>query len=136
MVDILIEFIIEIAGEALFQIAIELGLELPLSHALRGARKARPLLAAIGIAIMGTASGMIGIRLFPHRLIKTSRWPGLSLVLAPLVAGIVMQLFGSRRRQHGREASSLATFWGGALFALCMSLIRWLTVGRIPNKPI
>jgi tellurite resistance protein TehA-like permease len=86
-------------------------------------------LVAAGIAIMGTVCGLICCRVLPHRLIKPAPWPGLSLVLAPLGAGMVMQVFGSWRRERGGKTSSLATFWGGALFAFCMAYVRWLIVG-------
>jgi hypothetical protein len=128
MIEFLFEFILEFLFETILQIAVELGWG-SIKHAMRKTRKANPILAAIGIAIIGAGLGLIGSGIFPNRLIKPSPWPGLSLVLAPIGAGTVMQLFGSWRRQRGGDPSSLATFWGGALFAFSMALVRWLIVG-------
>jgi hypothetical protein len=58
--------------------------------------------------------------------------PGVSLVLSPLSAGLVMKAFGDWRRRRGGDPSFLATFWGGALFAFSFALVRWLMVGRMP----
>ena len=56
--------------------------------------------------------------------------PGLSLVLAPLAAGGAMYLLGEGLRTLGRNPSRLATFYGGAIFASAMALVRWRLISR------
>jgi hypothetical protein len=41
-----------------------------------------------------------------------------------------MYLLGGQLRRLGRQASSIATFRGGALFAFAMALVRWWLIGR------
>jgi len=55
--------------------------------------------------------------------------PGISLVIARLVAGVCMHFLGEWRRRQDRKPTALATFTGGATFAFGMTLIRFLMVG-------
>ena len=65
---------------------------------------------------------------FPTHLLGSPLVPGASLVISPLLNGTLMHYYGSwhARRQLGR--SSVATFWGGALFAFGFALVRFVTV--------
>ena len=133
MLELIIELLVEAVFDVFLQVLCELALELgweSMTHALGKEKKANPLLAGLGIVVMGAGLGLIGGWVFPHRVIKPSSLPGLSLVLTPLGTGTIMQVFGSWRRRRGGEPSCLATFWGGALFAFSMALVRWLMVGR------
>jgi len=39
-----------------------------------------------------------------------------------------MEQYGQWREENGGERSFIATFWGGALFAFSMALVRFLWV--------
>jgi hypothetical protein len=54
----------------------------------------------------------------------------MSLVLSPIVTGLLMEAYGRWRTSRGGYPSFVATFWGGALFAFVMALVRYLSVGR------
>ena len=84
----------------------------------------------MGLAFAGAAAGVLSAWLLPHRLIAARAvLPGVSLLLAPLATGAAMHFLGKLQRRLGRSPGSLATFRGGALFALSMALIRWWLVG-------
>ena len=51
--------------------------------------------------------------------------PGTSLVLSPLICGLVMKALGDWRQEKGMKRTDIATFWGGALFAIAMAAVRF-----------
>jgi hypothetical protein len=61
-------------------------------------------------------------------LIAHAPVPGASLALSPLMTGVVMAFYGRWRSRRGHAISSASTFWGGALFAFGMALVRFLLV--------
>ncbi len=130
MLDALLELIFEFIVEFLFQIVIDVGFEC-FAENFRKHRSLPPLLAWIVIPLVGGLVGFFGSNMFPQRIFRGHEVPGISLLLAPLCTGMVMKLFGDWRRRNGRQPTTLATFWGGALFAFSMALVRWLRVGRV-----
>jgi hypothetical protein len=115
------ELILQIGAEAL----IELGLE-SMGESVRRRRRAHPVLALVGAAVMGGLAGVVTSLVWPTRLFQSGPLPGLSLLLSPLVTGLVMHQYGRWRKGKG---SYLATFWGGAVFAFDMALVRFVWVG-------
>ena len=133
MLEFLAELIVEVLGDIIFQVVFEVLMEFgfeSLSNVFQSRKKANPLLAASGLLLLGGALGLGFALLLPHRLVPTFRFPGLSLVLSPIGVGLLMHLFGTWRRKRGAVPTSLATFWGGAIFAFGMALVRWLMVGN------
>jgi len=94
----------------------------------RPGKRANPVLAGVGMILLGGVVGLGFALLVPHRLIATHRLPGLSMVLAPAAAGVVMGGYGAWRRRRGGRPPALATFWGGALFMFSAALVRWVIV--------
>jgi hypothetical protein len=124
-----IEFLIELAVELLFQ---GLG-ELVVESVARvfGAPFARrdqhhPIVAGISVLLLGALLGEVSCWVWPHRIVGPGPYPGLSLLISPLVNGLLADAFGAWRERHGRSRSYLATFWGGALFAFGMAGARFL----------
>jgi hypothetical protein len=87
-----------------------------------------PVLAALGMIIGGAIAGIITVVLVPQRIISTLSIRGISLALSPMITGLVMKGHGSWRENRGMKHSYFATFWGGALFAFRMALVRFLFV--------
>lgn len=129
MFDVLLELLFEFIVEFLFQIIVDIGFEC-LAENFRKKRSLPPILAFIIIPLVGGLVGLFWSNMFPQRILRGPEVPGISLVLAPLCTGGVMKLFGDWRRSRGHEPTTLATFWGGALFACSIALVRWLRVGR------
>jgi len=121
--EVFLEVVLQVLFEGLIEVAWE---------ALAGSKRktaVSPWLSGIALLMVGAAAGGVSAVVFPQRLTGILRVPGLSLILAPLVTGTVMQGFGNRRRSQGRTPSRLASFWGGAVFAFGMALVRFLIVG-------
>lgn len=134
MIDFLLELLVEVLVQALGDLIVELAWELGwanLRHAVRSKRRAHPALAVLGWAIIGAGCGAISALFLPHRLLPWQGRAGSSLLLAPLLTGAVMKLVGDHRREAGKDTTALATFWGGAIFALALSAARfWLVRAR------
>lgn len=125
----LLAVLLEILGEFLLELFVELAAE-SLGGRVKYRKERHPAISAVGLAVAGTAAGFLSTLLFPHPLMATRlTLPGASLVLAPPATGAVMHLMGTRLRSKRRTTTRLATFWGGALFAFSMALMRWWLVG-------
>jgi hypothetical protein len=130
MLDLLFELILQFVVEFFFQIIIELGFE-SVAEYFRRRPRLRRVIALILIPLFGGFVGLFLSNMIPERILPKPGVPGVSLILSPLAVGLVMQWFGDWRRSRGHEPTTLATFWGGALFAFSMALVRWLRVGRV-----
>jgi hypothetical protein len=95
--EILVELLAELLFELIGQIAIEFGWS-SIAHAFHGRRKANPVLAAVGILMLGAGVGLVVSFLMPGSLLPPSRVPALSLFVAPLIAGSIMKALGDWRR--------------------------------------
>ncbi|MGA2132008.1 MAG: hypothetical protein ABSH50_06940 [Bryobacteraceae bacterium] len=76
------------------------------------------------VVIIGSLAGFASSLIFPHPIMGQ----GAGLLVAPLGAGLAMHLFGAWRDRRGSYSSSLATFWGGALFGLAAAIVRFLVI--------
>jgi hypothetical protein len=125
LLGILGELLEQLIGEALIE-----GLWHLLGRPFEEPGRAHPLLAAIALVLIGGVMGLILWLAYPARLFTSGRIPGASLVLSPMLAGLVMHYYGRWRESRGSEPSYTATFLGGALFAFGMALVRFLLIGR------
>ena len=86
-----------------------------------------PPLAAFGYALFGVLAGVISLIFFPYRIVHRSKVPGLSLIVSPVIVGLLMSLTGSILRRQNKRVIRLESFWYGFAFALGMALWRfWL----------
>jgi hypothetical protein len=118
LLELLFEFVIQIIGEALF----ELGLH-SLAEPFR--KPPNPLLAALGYALFGASFGVISLWLFPHHMVVSSAWRLVNLLVTPVMAGVCMSLIGSWRAKRGQAVLRIDRFSYGFLFALCLALVRF-----------
>jgi hypothetical protein len=130
MLDALFELIFQFIVEFVFQILIELGFEC-VAEFFHRRPTLRTVVVLIFIPLLGAFVGLFLSNMIPERILPKPPVPGVSLFLSPLATGLVMKLFGDWRRRSGCQPTTLATFWGGALFAFSMALVRWLRVGRV-----
>jgi hypothetical protein len=118
------EIFLQIVGEAL----IELGFG-SIGESFRRRSRAHPVVAGVGVALLGGLTGVVASLIWPARLVRPGPLPGASLLMSPLITGLVMDRYGQWREDHRVERSYAATFWGGALFAFSMALVRFMWVG-------
>lgn len=118
------ELILELIGSFLFEVLTELALAFgweSLRDATGPRRRANPVLAALGLVLLGSMAGCGTVAVLPRRILPEGPVPGLALLLSPIGTGLVMRAYGRRVEARGREPSPLATFWGGAAFAFSAS---------------
>lgn len=134
MDDLIAQILLTLA-EAFLELLLEFAGEIIVELLLRGGRKlfARLLLAnqfmsVLLIALMGLALGLGSVRLFPHPLVHPSRFHGISLVISPLAAGLVMAQVGRLVRSRGSKPVAIESFGYGFVLALSMAFVRFLMV--------
>jgi len=119
--------------ELLLQVLVEIPLELGLSpvfEPLRERNRANPLYAFAGLLLLGALAGLLSSLVWPTRILRPFPVQGVSVLVSPILAGAVMEHYGQWREERGKPRSTMATFWGGALFAFSMALVRFMWVGR------
>jgi hypothetical protein len=130
ILEVLLQLLVEILLQIFAEVLFELGFA-SLAHSVRRGHSANPILAGLGLCIVGAVAGFISCWVFPEPLVRPARLlPGLSLVSAPLATGAAMHVYGSWRRERGGDPTLLATFWGGAIFACAMGLARAVCIAR------
>jgi hypothetical protein len=117
------EIFLQIVGEIL----IEFGFG-SIGDAFRRRSRAHPIVAGLGVVLLGGLAGVLTSLIWPTRLFRPGPLPGASLLVSPLITGLVMDRYGQWRADHGGARSYVATFWGGALFAFSMALVRFVWV--------
>jgi hypothetical protein len=125
--ELLLQLILEIAGQALFELLTAFGWE-SLRNSTRRERDSTPVLAVIGHLLAGLAAGVVSVLIVPRRLALPSPLPGVSLVLSPIGTGLVMQWIGELSHKPRSDRPALFSFQAGAIFAFGMSLIRFVCI--------
>ena len=122
---LLLRLLVEILWQFVLEVLVEFGL-LVAKHALKRPATRSALIAAVGLLLMGAGVGGASLLIWPDRLFPPGPIPGLSLFVGPLAVGVAMHAWGRYRRAKGRGTTSLATFFGGAAFALGTAVVRFL----------
>jgi hypothetical protein len=121
--EIFLEALFELAGEAVLDLALR-----ALGEAFESADRANPVLASLGYAILGFLAGGVSLFVFPHPLVRPSRVHGISLLVSPVVTGLLMSFIGSSLRRQGKKVVQIESFGYGFAFAFGMALIRFFFV--------
>lgn len=122
----MLELIVELGGEVLLQIIVEILVELGLHSTAEPFRKPpNPWLAAIGYAVFGATAGGISLYVLPAVLVHGDTWRLVNLAVTPILAGLVMAALGAWRSRRGQQTMRIDRFSYGYLFALSMALVRW-----------
>jgi len=121
IVELLIEFLIPLAGELVIDLLFHLGW-----RRQRWAREAEyTILTAIMYFGIGLFVGWISISIFPRSFARSETLPGISLIIAPVLAGLVMAAIGSIRERQGKLVIRLESFSYGFVLALGTALVRF-----------
>ena len=80
------------------------------------------------LLVTGIGAGFTISLVFPDRIFKPIPITGISLLITPLVMGLVMSLVGKWKVNHDRRPSFMATFLGGALFGLAAAGTRLIFI--------
>jgi hypothetical protein len=124
LIEIALEFFVEFAGEMLIS-----GLLRAAKRIFGSFSRIDALAVAILFGILGTLLGFLSVALFPHPLVHPSRVHGISMIVAPLMTGLVMMAIGRAIRLRGKETTVIENFSNGFVFALAMAIVRFVCVG-------
>ena len=80
------------------------------------------------LIISGFMAGATISFIFPERIIKIGSITGISLLITPLIIGMITSFVGRCGKEQGRGPSIMATFLGGALFGLIAAVTRLLFI--------
>ena len=120
-VSFFLEFLLQIFGELLIEVGLR---SLGEPFARRGERN--PILAAIGYCLLGLMLGGLSLLVFPEPFVRSERFPGINLIITPVLTGLAMGQLGRLRERQGKTIIRLDSFVYGFLFAFAMALIRFL----------
>ena len=78
-------------------------------------------------ALLGALAGTLSLLVIPHPLLQHEhpwRFHGISVLISPIVAGLVLSAFGGVLRRQGKKVTPIETFNYGFAFALGMAVVR------------
>jgi hypothetical protein len=78
--------------------------------------------------LLGVACGAVSVFFFPHPLIHPSKIHGISLLVSPVITGLIMAQVGLLLRRKDKNAVRIESFWYGFTFALGMAFIRFIFI--------
>jgi len=123
--ELLLEVFIELIAAAVMDLVSRalLNLFTGLSKAIQDSR----VLTSFMYGLLGVLAGGLSLLLLPHRLIHrehTFGFHGISLLISPFIAGLVLSSVGAVMRRWGKKVTPVQTFGYGFAFALGMAVIR------------
>lgn len=121
----LFQILAELLLQMVFEILAELGFR-SVREPFRRPQPLHPVLAAIGYLIFGATAGGLSLWLFPEAFIDSEWLKLLNLVCTPIIAGATMAMLGAWRRRKDQELIRLDRFGYGFLFALAMTIVRFV----------
>ena len=121
--ELLIEVVFQVIGEAFIALIVR-----SIRNVVEESKAISPILAAFGYLLLGIACGVVSVLLFPHALVHPSKFHGISLVISPVITGLIMSQMGLMRRRRGKDPVRIESFGYGFTFALGVAVIRFLFV--------
>ena len=123
--------ILEVFAELILQLLGELFLELiarAIGKFFSAIFESSRVFTAAVVLLLGALSGASSLIFFPHPLVHPSRAHGISLIVSPVIAGLVMSQIGRFLRSRGKRTIQLESFVYGFTFAFAMAVVRLLFV--------
>jgi len=123
--QLLFEILIELVLPLVTEIFAELALH-GLTRMVRTSAVARIVLTALMYFGVGLLAGFFSLLIWPVAFARSSTLPGISLVITPVLGGILMSYLAWLRVRTWDWTIRLETFAYGFLFAFAMALLRLL----------
>jgi len=83
------------------------------------------------LIISGIVTGSLISFVFPERIIKINSITGISLLITPLVMGLISSFVGRRIKKRIRQPSLMTTFLGGVIFGLATAATRLVFITQM-----
>jgi hypothetical protein len=131
LITAIIPFLVEVFFEVVLQLIAESGIDLIDRWFRNLVSDAEPWsrpVAAIGYFLLGIIFGVLSIFVAPHALVRPSKIHGISMLISPLITGLIMSRVGTWVRRRDRQSARIESFAYGATFAFGVALVRffWL----------
>jgi hypothetical protein len=120
IIEIVLELLLQLFGELFVEFFIRAGARIPWVN-----RAATNLLTALVYFGIGAVIGLVSLLFFPEAFVRSESLHGISLVITPVLAGMVMAAIGWIRTQQGKLALQIERFSYGFALAFGMALIRF-----------
>jgi hypothetical protein len=120
IIEFILEVLLELFGEFFVELFIRAGANIPWVN-----KAATNLLTALVYFGIGAFIGWVSLWVFPKAFVRSESLHGISLVITPLLAGLVMAAIGWIRTQQGKLATQIERFSYGFALAFGMALIRF-----------
>ncbi len=123
----LAEVLLDMVGELLFMILVPVLAEIVAHGFLRPMQwleERVPRAPALPWLVMGLAAGLASLSLYPAAVFRTPDLRLVNLLLAPTIAGFLLDRVGKWRLEQGQPTLRLDGFTGGFLFALGAAAVR------------
>jgi hypothetical protein len=120
LLEILLELVLPLFAEFLAEVALHDLVRFPWAW-----KWGRVILTAIVYLGVGLVAGFISLLIFPEAFARSSTLPGISLVITPVLGGLLMSYIAWFRVRTWDWTIRLETFAYGYLFAFAMTLLRF-----------
>lgn len=113
LLQIFLEFLVQVVGGILLDLILHTSSRVP-----RLSKSSNALHTAFLFFVVGCAIGGFSVWLFPQAFIRSSTLHGMSLVITPTIAGLVMSAIGWFRLRTGKLVVHLESFSYGFILSL------------------
>ena len=127
--EIIAEAILGFILESLIPAIIEISFDFLwrcLGHTFISRESRNGFMAGIGYFLFGLILGGLSLLVFPQSFVRSETFHGISLLITPVVSGLVMAAIGRWRARQGDPLLRIDSFVYGFVFALAMALVRFV----------
>ena len=117
--DLFLNVLLEFAGEVLIDL-----LSRGAADAFGPHEPPHRVLTFLGCGFWGGLAGGASLLVFPHPLFHPSKIHGVSLIVSPVLTGLIMSGIGVMLRRRGKRVVQIESFPFAFAFAFGMALVR------------
>lgn len=131
LLELILGLLLEVVGEALCELILaeSFGLTARLFRRVRvSIRRSNPVIATFTFILLGIGTGFLSALALPHPFVHLSKLHGISLLISPLISGLVLGYIGRVVHRRGQIPVRIESFRYGFIFAFAFSLVRFLLV--------
>ena len=122
--EILLEIILEFLVTLIFEFSAEFGLR-SANHILYN-KRTNVYVSLLGYIVLAIIFAGISLLVFKNHFFQNENLRHYSLLIMPIILGLLMKYKGSRMQRKGLDTIKLDSFWYGFSFALTFGLVRYL----------
>jgi hypothetical protein len=90
--------------------------------------RTNPPFTILKFTLLGLALSFVSVFVLPHPLVHPSKFHGVSLLISPVITGLIMGFIGRTVRRRGKTPVQIESFAYGFTFAFAFAWIRFLLV--------